>query len=111
MQKSGLEGIRAFLGTLQTKKNDKNQKSTSKLQGKNIDKVPDQQPTENQQSKEVVPPVNNPLLAVISFLDCLTYSYEDGRILITKSKVQTDCKFQFLLLKPSQHFKDIVNEG
>ncbi|XP_017769613.1 PREDICTED: putative ATP-dependent RNA helicase DDX11-like protein 8 [Nicrophorus vespilloides] len=51
---------------------------------------------------------SNPLLSVISFLEALTYSYEDGRILIHRGDVK---KYQFLLLNPSIHFADVVKEA
>lgn len=54
---------------------------------------------------------NNPLLAVISFLESLTYSYDDGRILITKSPEKQNCKLQFLLLNPTSNFSEIVEEA
>ncbi|CAG9861303.1 unnamed protein product [Phyllotreta striolata] len=95
-QKSGLEGVRAFLGSIKSNK----------------DKTPTpQNPKETPKPVDVIPPVTNPLLPVISFFDCLACLYEDGRVIITKSSVKTDRKFQFLLLKPSQRFKDIVQQG
>ncbi|XP_066150180.1 ATP-dependent DNA helicase DDX11 [Euwallacea fornicatus] len=57
------------------------------------------------------PMPTNPMLAVISFLECLTYSYEDGRILVTKNLEKQACKLQFLLLNPASNFSDIINEA
>ncbi|KAH1026433.1 hypothetical protein HUJ05_000103 [Dendroctonus ponderosae] len=53
----------------------------------------------------------NPLLAVISFLESLMYSYDDGRILITNSPDKQNCKLQFLLLNPAGSFSDIVKDA
>ncbi|KAJ3659284.1 hypothetical protein Zmor_010980 [Zophobas morio] len=52
--------------------------------------------------------LTNPLLAIISFLESLTYSYSDGRIFIHNNDDKTKTKLQFLLLNPSQNFQDIV---
>lgn len=66
---------------------------------------------EKPSSKVKFPIPNNPLLAVISFLQSLTYSYDDGRILLIKSPEKQQCKMQFLLLNPTSNFSDIVNEA
>ncbi|CAG9766636.1 unnamed protein product [Ceutorhynchus assimilis] len=68
---------------------------------------------ENPQPKEApkLPIPSNPLLAVISFLESLTYSYDDGRILLTKSTEKVHCKLQFLLLNPTSNFKEIIEEA
>ncbi|XP_056637298.1 ATP-dependent DNA helicase DDX11 isoform X2 [Diorhabda sublineata] len=94
-EKKGIDGVREFLATIQSKK------------GPEKIKKPEEPP----EPKTVVPPISNPLLAVISFLECLTYSYEDGRILLRKSKNKLECKFQFLLLNPSANFSDIVKKA
>lgn len=54
---------------------------------------------------------NNPLLAVVSFLECLTYSYDDGRLLVTQSPEKANCKLQFLLLNPTSNFTEIVKDA
>lgn len=54
---------------------------------------------------------NNPLLAVVSFLECLTYSYDDGRLLVTQSPEKSNCKLQFLLLNPTSNFTEIVKNA
>ncbi|KAK9875672.1 hypothetical protein WA026_009468 [Henosepilachna vigintioctopunctata] len=53
----------------------------------------------------------NPLLSVISFLQALTYSYEDGRIFIVQNSDRKLCKYQYLVLNSSSLFKDIVDEA
>lgn len=58
-----------------------------------------------------VPQSSNPLLAVITFLESLTYSYEDGRILFKGSTEKHTCKLRFLLLNSSSHFSDVVKEA
>lgn len=54
---------------------------------------------------------SNPLLAVISFLESLTYSYEDGRIFITASLNKKERKLKFLLLNPASQFEDIIKQA
>lgn len=66
------------------------------------------------ESVENVPKVQqfgNSLQGVISFLESLTYSYEDGRILFKESTEKQACKLQFLLLNASSQFSDIVKES
>ncbi|KAJ8975064.1 hypothetical protein NQ317_005781 [Molorchus minor] len=94
--KTSKKGVKDFLASIENKKN-----TSPKVQEQNL------------QTKEeiTVPPVSNPLLAVISFLESLTYSYEDGRILFTKSTDKRQCKLQFLLLNPSSNFSDIIREA
>ncbi|KAL3265964.1 hypothetical protein HHI36_010151 [Cryptolaemus montrouzieri] len=53
----------------------------------------------------------NPLMSVLSFLESLTYCYEDGRILMLHNSDKRLCKLQFLLLNPTSHFKSIVEEA
>ncbi|XP_028139738.1 ATP-dependent DNA helicase DDX11 isoform X3 [Diabrotica virgifera virgifera] len=98
-EKSGVDGVRDFLASIKSKTNTK----------KGPDKT--KKPEVPQKPQVIIPPVSNPLLAVVSFLECLTYSYEDGRILQKKSKDKLECKFQFLLLNSSSHFSDIVKEA
>ncbi|XP_015834926.2 ATP-dependent DNA helicase DDX11 [Tribolium castaneum] len=52
--------------------------------------------------------LTNPLLAIISFLETLTYSYKDGRIFVHTNQDKSKIKLQFLLLNPTQNFEDIV---
>lgn len=54
---------------------------------------------------------SNPLLSVISFLESLTYSYDDGRVLFLKNESKKCAKYQFLLLNPAVHFKEIVKDA
>lgn len=63
------------------------------------------------EARITVPPVSNPLLAVITFLESLTYSYEDGRILLVKNTDKLQCKLQFLLLNASSNFSDLIKEA
>nr|XP_023012292.1 ATP-dependent DNA helicase DDX11 isoform X4 [Leptinotarsa decemlineata] len=48
---------------------------------------------------------------LLQLLESLTYSYEDGRILLKKNTDKLQCKLQFLLLNPSSNFCDIVKEA
>ncbi|KAB0799148.1 hypothetical protein PPYR_07028 [Photinus pyralis] len=52
--------------------------------------------------------VGNPFLAFLSFLEALTCTYEDGRIIVHKGD---QCKVQFLLLNPAEQFKEIVRDA
>ncbi|KAJ8943643.1 hypothetical protein NQ318_005645 [Aromia moschata] len=94
--KPAKKGVKDFLSSIENKKND-----DTHLQDLKKDST----------EKVSIPPVSNPLLAVISFLESLTYSYEDGRILFTKHTNKVQCKLQFLLLNPSSTFSDIVKEA
>lgn len=44
-------------------------------------------------------------------MEALTYSYEDGRIIIHRTQDKKQTKLQFLLLNPAAQFKDIVKEA
>nr|XP_023012289.1 ATP-dependent DNA helicase DDX11 isoform X1 [Leptinotarsa decemlineata] len=91
------KGVKEFLASIQKSKNIKTE-AEEKIQAEDPKKI-------------VVPPASNPLLAILSFLESLTYSYEDGRILLKKNTDKLQCKLQFLLLNPSSNFCDIVKEA
>ncbi|CAH1159677.1 unnamed protein product [Phaedon cochleariae] len=91
------KGVKEFLASIQNTKSNKNKKEA--------------ETPEKNTKKLVIPPVSNPLLTVLSFLETLTYSYKDGRILFKKSTDKLQCKLQFLLLDPSSNFTDIVQEA
>ncbi|GJQ82856.1 hypothetical protein Trydic_g2595 [Trypoxylus dichotomus] len=88
-------GIKHFLSSIEHKK-DLNKETSATLE-----KQPD--------NPESIP--TNPLLPIISFLESLTYSYDDGRIMVLNSSDKTQRKLQFLLLNPTENFKDIVREA
>lgn len=88
-----LKGLKDFLQSIENKP--KNNQS---------------QPAENDEKAALSVP-SNPLLAVISFLEALTYSYEDGRIFIQKNEEVKCSRLQFLLLNPAAHFRDVVKEA
>lgn len=91
------KGIKHFLSSINLEKDGKNAHSSSEKDLKqNLPKV--------QQS-------GNSLQGVISFLESLTYSYEDGRILFKENPEKEVCKIQFLLLNASSQFSDIVKEA
>lgn len=54
---------------------------------------------------------SNCLQPVISFLESLTYSYDDGRILFKGDTEKGACKFLFLLLNPSSQFNEIIKQA
>ncbi|XP_030765068.1 ATP-dependent DNA helicase DDX11 [Sitophilus oryzae] len=66
---------------------------------------------ENPPEKLKIPIPNNPILPVVSLLDSLNYSQEDGRILVTRNSQKHLSKIQFLLLNPSSNFSDIVSQA
>lgn len=86
------KGIKQFLNSIENKADCKNNVAT----------------VQDEIKSEWVP--TNPLLPVISFLESLTSSYDDGRIMITKSDDKSKRKLQFLLLNPTENFKDIIQE-
>ncbi|KRT83357.1 hypothetical protein AMK59_4066 [Oryctes borbonicus] len=88
------KGIKQFLSSIEAQKKDTN-KETSE--------------TSEQSKSEFIP--TNPLLPAISFLESLTYSYDDGRIMVINSSDKNQRKLQFLLLNPTENFKDIVKDA
>lgn len=62
-------------------------------------------------SAAINPNTSNSILGVISFLESLTYSSGDGRIFIHTDKDKSKMKLQFLLLNPTENFKEVVNEA
>ncbi|KAF5281968.1 hypothetical protein FQA39_LY00492 [Lamprigera yunnana] len=53
----------------------------------------------------------NPFLTFVSFMEVLTYSYEDGRIVLYRGDEKKPKKLHFLLLNPAKQFKDVVEEA
>lgn len=51
---------------------------------------------------------NNPFLSVMAFMETLTNSCEDGRILLKRGLTVGKGVLKFLLLNPAAHFRDIV---
>lgn len=56
-------------------------------------------------------PSTNCFLPIMSFLETLTYSYNDGRILLHRTTNKNECKLKFLLLNPSSTFSEIVKDA
>lgn len=50
---------------------------------------------------------SNPLIAILSFLECLKSSYMDGRICVLPGTTVGQGIIKFLLLNPATHFQDI----
>ncbi|XP_044749872.1 ATP-dependent DNA helicase DDX11 isoform X2 [Coccinella septempunctata] len=90
------KGLKSFLTSLSSS-------------NKQAPKTPVEPETSEKKPQEVAPV--NPLLSVISFLESLTYSYEDGRVMMVQDTDLKSKKFQFLLLNPSSQFTDIVKEA
>lgn len=88
------KGVKEFLASIQNNQN----------KNKKINEAAVEPPKTNE-----IP--SNPLLAVISFLESLTYTYDDGRILIQKNENRSQSKVHFLLLNPAIHFKEVVKDA
>ncbi|XP_076243503.1 ATP-dependent DNA helicase DDX11 isoform X2 [Calliopsis andreniformis] len=54
---------------------------------------------------------NNPLMPIVSFLECLQNSCADGRIFIVPGPTVGQSTVKFLLLNPAAHFHDIVRDA
>ncbi|KAG5330062.1 DDX11 helicase, partial [Acromyrmex heyeri] len=54
---------------------------------------------------------SNPLMAILSFLECLKNSCADGRICVLPSTTIGQGIIKFLLLNPAAHFHDIVKDA
>ncbi|XP_060530615.1 ATP-dependent DNA helicase DDX11 [Cylas formicarius] len=67
------------------------------------------------QQKKLVDPVPNlvgtPLIHVISFLESLTYSCHDGRILLSIRRNKQENRMQFLLLNPASLISDFIRDA
>lgn len=50
---------------------------------------------------------SNPLMAILTFLECLKSSYTDGRICVLPGTTIGQGIIKFLLLNPAAHFHDI----
>lgn len=90
------EGIRAFLKEMETK---------------NVSNVEKKTPVENSTISKTVATHesgNNPFLAVLAFMETLTNSSQDGRILLKTGQTVGKGVLKFLLLNPAAHFQDIV---
>lgn len=89
------KGVKDFLASIQNSNKNKNTKQTVNV-------------STAEATKNEAP--SNPLLAVISFLEALTYTYDDGRILVQRNQNKSQSKLQFLLLNPAIHFQEIVKD-
>ncbi|KYN03917.1 putative ATP-dependent RNA helicase DDX11 [Cyphomyrmex costatus] len=54
---------------------------------------------------------SNPLMAILSFLECLKNSCADGRICVLPNTTVGQGIIKFLLLNPAAHFHDIVKDA
>ncbi|CAL7940588.1 unnamed protein product [Xylocopa violacea] len=54
---------------------------------------------------------NNPIMAIISFLECLKNCCADGRIFVIPGPTIGQSIIKFLLLNPAAHFHDIVRDA
>ncbi|XP_012276838.1 ATP-dependent DNA helicase DDX11 isoform X2 [Orussus abietinus] len=86
-------GILAYLDTLRIK-------STA------LEEIP-----VNEEEKSEEDLTSNPLLLIISFLECLKSSSMDGRINFTPGATIGQSAFKYFLLNPAAHFQDIVTDA
>ncbi|CAL1679080.1 unnamed protein product [Lasius platythorax] len=93
-QKIKKSGITEFLNSIKNK-------DTSSQETASIANVPDN--NEDQTS--------NPLMAIVSFLECLKSSCTDGRICVLPGTTIGQGIIKFLLLNPAAHFHDIVRDA
>lgn len=54
---------------------------------------------------------NSPLTPVMAFIESLTNSCEDGRIVCNRQSLVGKSVLKFLLLNPAIHFKEIVDKA
>lgn len=85
------KGVKEFLASIQNNQKNKINSTTEPIKLKDVP--------------------SNPLLAIISFLESLTYTYDDGRILIQRNENRSQAKLQFLLLNPAILFSEIVKDA
>lgn len=79
-------GIKQFLHSIKTKSTES-------------DTVIDMRPKEEQ--------TNNPIIAIVSFLECLQSCCSDGRIFVIPGPTVGQSNIKYLLLNPAAHFHDI----
>ncbi|XP_031829021.1 ATP-dependent DNA helicase DDX11 isoform X2 [Nomia melanderi] len=54
---------------------------------------------------------NNPLISIVSFMECLQSSCSDGRIFVVPGSTIGQSTIKFLLLNPAAYFYDIVQDA
>ncbi|CAK9814513.1 ATP-dependent DNA helicase DDX11 [Anthophora plagiata] len=86
-------GVKQFLNSIKTKNTEANVSDT----------VTDTTSDEEQS--------NNPIIAIISFLECLQNCCTDGRIFVIPGSTIGQSIIKFLLLNPAAHFHDIVRDA
>ncbi|XP_015435483.1 PREDICTED: probable ATP-dependent DNA helicase DDX11 [Dufourea novaeangliae] len=86
-------GVTQFLSSIKSKSSEPNESDT-------VTKTV----SDEQQS-------NNPLISIVSFLECLQNSCSDGRIFIVPGLTVGQSVVKFLLLNPAAHFYDIVRDA
>ncbi|XP_076635339.1 ATP-dependent DNA helicase DDX11 [Colletes latitarsis] len=88
-----ISGVTQFLNSI------KNKGLVSDVSRPLTDKVPNEEQS------------NNPLISVVSFLECLQNRCSDGRILVVPGSTVGQSFIKFLLLNPAAHFHDIVQDA
>ncbi|CAN7998782.1 unnamed protein product [Ixodes hexagonus] len=54
---------------------------------------------------------SSPLIAIEAFIRAVNCSYDDGRVLVSKTEDTTSSHLKYVLLNPSNYFKDIVSQA
>ncbi|XP_053400123.1 ATP-dependent DNA helicase DDX11-like isoform X2 [Mercenaria mercenaria] len=80
------------------------------LSGKGNDTEKVSEPAESVEEKSDFV-MSSPLMHIESFLLALTNADKDGRIVISKQKLFSQCSIKFLLLNPAVHFASVVQEA
>ncbi|BES92585.1 HELICc2 [Nesidiocoris tenuis] len=91
-------GIKSFLQEIAQEKNKKKKGREEIL--------------ETPKSDNETPPIEGqPLIPTLAFLECLTMSYKEGRIVVSKQATLGNSSVKYLLLDPASVMKEIVQEA
>lgn len=74
-----------------------------------LSKIVPENGEEKEEPEEFI--TTNPMVIVIAFIECLTNSCKDGRILTNIETTVGKSSLKFVLLNPASHFEDIVKEA
>ncbi|XP_061180110.1 ATP-dependent DNA helicase DDX11-like isoform X1 [Saccostrea echinata] len=55
--------------------------------------------------------MRSPLMHIEGFFASLTSADKDGRIVLTKQPLMSNCSLKFLLMNPAVHFKDVLTQA
>lgn len=69
------------------------------------------QKTNTSKGNEEAIVMRSPLMHIEGFISSLTNADKDGRIVLTKQPLLSNCTLKFLLMNPAVHFKDLLSEA